>query len=232
MALPWQIIAQQETSEGMLELRQRGEKDFLITIADRILMNSHANRSEIALAEMACQAIAAKKKPKVLIGGLGMGYTLAAALANLPPQARVVVAELNPVVVSWCQGPIHHLTNGAIDDDRVRVVIDDVAQVISQAALTNHNKFTAIILDLYEGPYAADHLFGPAALHLAATALTKGGILAVWSEDPDQSFERRLREAGFTFNKQRPGRGGRRHVVYLAQPGKGEKRHISGQKKR
>lgn len=232
MALPWQIIAQQKTSEGMLELRQRGENDFLITIADRILMNSHANRSEIALAEMACQAIATKKKPKVLIGGLGMGYTLAAALANLPPQARVVVAELNPVVVSWCQGPIRHLTNGAIDDDRVRVVIDDVAQVISQAALTDQNKFTAIILDLYEGPYAADHLFGPTALHLAATALTKGGILAVWSEDPDQGFERRLREADFTFSKQRPGRGGRRHVVYLAQPSKGKKRYISGRKKR
>ena len=232
MAIPWQVIATAETGEGLLELRQRGEDDFLIVIDGRILMNSRANRSEIVLAELACHALGRKKRPRVLIGGLGMGFTLAAALANLPGQAKVVVAELNPVVVDWCQGPIRHLTSGAVADPRVEVVIDDVATLISHGALGGGEKYDAIILDLYEGPYAQDHLFGESALHLARAALRDNGIYAVWSEDPDKGFEGRLADAGFTFDKQRPGRGGRRHVVYIARPQPVGKGGRQGRKRR
>ncbi len=238
MALPWQVVDSIETSEGLLELRQRGESDFLITIANRVLMNSHANRSEIVLSELACQALASRKQPRVLVSGLGMGFTLKAALDSLPAKAQVVVVEINPVVVKWCQGPINSLTDDAVNDRRVTVEVGDVAQVIAQTAMAQDSRFDAIILDLYEGPYEEDHLFGDGALHLAAAALKNDGIFAVWSEDPDKGFERRLRDAGFDFEKQRPGRGGRRHVVYLArlrqQTGKGRtaSRRPAGRKKK
>ncbi|MDH5299248.1 MAG: spermidine synthase [Desulfobulbaceae bacterium] len=221
MTKPWQVIDQAESDEGLLELRQRGEKDCLITIAGRVLMNSSANQSELALSEMACRAMKNRISPRVLIGGLGMAYTLRAALDNLPADARVVVAELNPVVVQWCQGPIAHLTAGAVNDPRVTVQIADVAALIREAATRGGPaRFDAIILDLYEGPHRGadeyDHLYGDLALELSGSALTPGGVFAVWSEDPDQDFEQRLRHARFSFTKHRPGRGGRLHVVYIA----------------
>ncbi len=221
MAKPWQILDNADTDEGVIELRQRGDKDFLITIDNRVLMTSSANRSELVLSELASKAIQNQSNPRVLIGGLGMGYTLQAALDNLPPQATVVVAELNPVVVKWCSGPIAHLTNGAVNDPRVTVEIADVATLITNAAMEGGNgRFDAIILDLYEGPHEGDdeyeHLYGDMALELSGSALMPGGVFAVWSEDPDKSFEKRLSNAGFSFAKERPGRGGRRHVVYIA----------------
>lgn len=223
MALAWRVVDQKETGEGLLELRQRGEHDFLILIANRVLMNSSANRSEIVLSELACERVGQLKRPRVLVGGLGMAFTLRAALDHLPPAAEVVVAELNPIVVAWCQGPLAPLTNGAVNDPRVRVVIADVAAVIRKAAMAGgNNRFDAIILDLYEGPYegakeAGDYLYGEAALALSGAALQEGGVLAIWSEDPDQAFEKRLSATGFLFDRQRPGRGGRRHVVYIAR---------------
>lgn len=223
MARPWQIVDSVPTVEGMLELRRRGESDFLITIADRVLMNSSANRSEVVLSELACSSMDNQTNPRVLMGGLGMGFSLRAALDNLPREARVVVAELNPVVVTWCQGPLADLTDSAIADPRVTVEITDVAAVIQQAAKEGGaSRFDAIILDLYEGPHEggreqSDYLYGDAALALTGAALQPGGVFAVWSEDPDKGFERRLADAGFTFDRQRPGRGGRRHVVYIAR---------------
>ncbi len=222
MALPWRIVDSVETPEGLLELRQRGEKDFLITIGGRVLMTSSAHRSEVALAELACAPVSGQPVPRVLIGGLGMGYTLRAALDGLPADARVVVAELNQMVAEWCRGPLAGLTNGAVNDPRVTVTIDDVASLISDAArMGGKAKFDAIILDLYEGPHEGmaetEYLYGDAALSLAGAALAPGGAFAVWSEEPDQAFERRLEAAGFTFSRQRPGRGGRRHMVYLAR---------------
>lgn len=224
MAKPWQTIDSVSTSEGLLELRRRGDTDFLITIADRVLMNSSANRSEVVLSELACKAMGNPLRPLVLMGGLGMGFSLKAALDNLPQEARVVVAELNQVVVNWCQGPLAGLTGTAIADPRVTVEIGDVATVIRRAAkVGNASRFDAIILDLYEGPHEGDHgqgdyLYGDAALALTSAALAPGGVFAVWSEDPDQAFEKRLSDAGFTCERQRPGRGGRRHVVYIARP--------------
>lgn len=222
MAKPWQVVDSIETGEGLLELRRRGEGDFLITIDNRVLMNSSANMSEVVLAELACEPLKDKKNPRVLVGGLGMGFTLKAALDNLPPDAEVTVAELTPVVVEWCRGPLAALTGGAVDDPRVKVVIEDVASLIGEAARSGKDRgFDAIILDLYEGPYEGnqegEYLYGDGALSLSRAVLKPGGIFAVWSEFPDRAFEKRLQAAGFTVNRQSPGRGGRRHVVYIAK---------------
>jgi len=217
MAKPWQLIDSVDTDEGALELRQRGESDCLITIDNRVLMSSTANLSEIVLSELACEHVKGRENPRVLVGGLGMGFTLRAALDNLPAAAEVVVAELNPVVLKWCRGPIAHLTERSVDDPRVRVIIDDVANVIRDAATKGgSSRFDAIILDLYEGPYEADHLYGTRALQLSRSALKPHGVFAIWSEDPDRAFEKRLQIAKFSFVRQRPGRGGRKHVVYIA----------------
>ncbi|MCP4625130.1 MAG: spermidine synthase [bacterium] len=223
MAKPWRIVDSVDTDEGLLDLRQRGETDFLITIDRRVLMNSSATMSEIVLAELACEPLKNKKNVSVLVGGLGMGFTLKAAIDNLPVDAEIVVAELNPIIVKWCRGPIAHYSEGAVDDPRVKVVIDDVASIIHCAAIKGKGGlFDAIILDLYDGPHAGapgrgDHLYGDKALTYSRSALKAGGILAVWSEDPDNAFEKRLKAAGFSVNRQRPGRGGRRHVVYIAR---------------
>ena len=223
MTQPWQTIESVDTDEGVLELRKRGQTDYLITIAGRVLMNSFANRSEKLISELSCNAIINRKAPKVLVGGLGMGYTLKAALDILPDDAGVVVAELNPVVVKWCRGPLAHLTGSAVDDPRVTVKIADVALCIENAALEGGDaKYDAIILDLYEGPFEAvreryDHLYGNAALQRSLSALSPGGVFAVWSEDPDRAFEKRLAGAGFTFDRKKSGKGSSRHVVYVAR---------------
>jgi spermidine synthase len=222
MAQPWLTLDKVETTDGVLELRKRGDRDFMILINNRVLMNSSANRSEIVLGELACRNIATRHRPRVLIGGLGMGLTLKAALDSLPITAQVVVAELNPVVVTWCCGPLAMLTNDTMRDPRVTVVIEDVAAVIARAAQPGGEPFNAILLDLYEGPGASrdallDPFYGSRALKTAAAALSSGGIFAVWGENPDMSFEKRLAAAGFIVNRARPGRGGLRHVVYVAQ---------------
>ena len=221
MAQPWQTIEKVETRDGVLELRKRGDRDFLILINNRVLMNSSANRSEIVLGELACRKIATRR-PRVLIGGLGMGLTLKAALDSLPDTAQVVVSELNPVVVTWCCGPLAMLTNDAMRDPRVTIMIEDVTAVIARAAQPGGAPFDAILLDLYEGPGRSnnalhDPFYGSRALKTTAAALSSGGVFAVWGENPDASFEKRLAVAGFIVDRERPGRGGLRHVVYVAQ---------------
>jgi spermidine synthase len=223
---PWQVIERFETREGPLELRRRGERDFLITISGRVLMTSVAHRSEDRLAELACEAVAARPRPRVLIGGLGMGYTLRAALDRLPPDAEVTMVELNARVVAWCEGPLAPLTKGAVRDRRVRVQVADVARVVGASP---PGRFDAIVIDLYEGPHQAtnrmtDPLYGAAAIERTWAALRMGGVWAVWSEEPDLAFESRLGAAGFAVRKERGGRGGRAHVVYLAE--KRERRFV------
>ena len=222
MAQPWETLDRVDTADGVLELRRRGDNDFLIIINGRVLMNSSANRSEIVLGESACLAVAGRKEPRVLIGGLGMGHTLRAALDSLPLTSQIVVAELNPVVVKWCRGPLAGLTGCAVDDQRVKVVIEDVSSVIAKAAKSGAERFDAIIIDLYEGPGSAtdaksDPFYGSHALKATASALSSGGVFAVWGENSDVAFEKRLTAAGFSVERQRPGRGGLRHVVYLAR---------------
>ncbi len=215
---PWQTIERVETPEGRLELRQRGERDFLITVGGRVLMTSAAHRSEDDLARLASAAMLRRPRPRVLIGGLGMGYTLRAALDELPPAAEVTVVDLNPAVVAWCRGPLAPLTEHAVADRRVRIEIGDVAGAIAGA---RRGDYDAILLDLYEGPRAlppraADPLYGAPAIASAWSALRAGGVLAVWAEEPDRAYPERLRDAGFTVEvHQCGGRGGRAHIVYV-----------------
>lgn len=223
MAQPWKTIESIATDEGTLELRQRGARDFLIMIGPQVLMNSLANRSEVVLGRLGCGHLKESESPRVLVGGLGMGFTLKAVLDTLPATARVVVAELNPIVVSWCRGPLAALTKSAVDDPRVTVEIGDVARRIRQSAVNGGEaRFDAIILDLYRGPHAKTHpvndpLYGSRAIENMRAALKPGGVVAVWGENYDEGFDRRLQSAGFSVTTDRPGRGGLRHAVFLAR---------------
>lgn len=215
MTRPWETLDAVDTEEGRLELRRRGD-DYVITVAGRVLMSSIAHLTEVAVAEMACREVARRERPKVLIGGLGMGFTLRAALDALPRNARVVVAEINEAVVRWCRGPLAGLTGNALKDPRATVVMEGVELVIGRGG------FDAVILDLYEGPREAaraegDPFYGREALRRTREALTPKGVFAVWSEDPDAAFEKRLRAAGFKVERRKPGKGGPRHAVYLAR---------------
>jgi spermidine synthase len=222
MAQPWKTIESIPTEEGTLELRQRGEKDFLIMIGSQVLMNSLANRSEVVLGQLGCNHLRKSEKPRVLVGGLGMGFTLRAVLDTLPATAQVVVAELNPAVVEWCRGPLAALTNNAVNDPRVSVEIVDVAYRIRKSAVNGgETRFDAIVLDLYRGPHAKTHhsddpLYGSRAIENMRAALKPCGAVAVWGENYDESFDNRLKSAGFTVTTDRPGRGGLRHAVFLA----------------
>ncbi len=223
MAQPWKTIESISTEEGVLELRQRGEKDFLIMIGTQVLMNSMANRSEIVLGQQGCGLLKNSTTPRVLIGGLGMGFTLRAVLDSLPGTARVFVAELNPVVAEWCRGPLAAITGSAVSDPRVSVEIGDVSQLIRKTAVSGgENRFDAIVLDLYRGPHAKTHpvndpLYGSRAIENCRGALKPGGQLAVWGENYDDGFVKRLQKAGFSVITERPGRGGLRHAVFLAR---------------
>ncbi len=224
MAQPWQTIEKIETPDGALELRKRGVRDFLILIDNRVLMNSSANRSELALGERAARIAAGRGQPRVLLGGLGMGLTLRAALNQLPADASVTVAEINPVVVDWCRGPLADVSGRALEDTRVHVEVRDVAAVIALVGGPGSDPFDAIIIDLYEGPGTGtdslnDPFYGAHALSRVQRALSPGGVFGVWGENPDAGFEKRLTSAGFSWERLRPGRGGFRHVVYLARKG-------------
>lgn len=186
-------------------------------------MTSMLNRSELAVAQLACARIAAHRSPRVLIGGLGLGYTLRAALDALPQSARVEVAELNHKVVEWCRGPLAVLTRDALADPRVTVTVGDVTRSIRAAAegAGVMPPYNAIVLDLYVGPSdeangPSDPLYGNPILARTRAALVPGGVYAVWAEQPSQAFEARLKKAGFKPELVRAGGGGPRHAVYLA----------------
>lgn len=222
MPRPWTLVEAVETADGLLELRQRGARDFMISVDKRVLMTSTFTRSERALAELGCAPIAGRRRPRVLIGGLGLGYTLRATLDALPADARVVVAELNPVVIRWCQGPAAVLSGDALADPRVEVVAGDVTARIRQVARDpKRPRFDAILFDLYVGPGAAprgreDPLYGRTILGHTREALDAGGVFAVWSENPDAAFESRLRAARFDVRPEKVRGGGPTHTVVLA----------------
>ncbi len=218
---PLRTIDSVETKEGTLALKQRGERDFLITIDGRVLMSSTAHRSEQALGIVACRRLANYAVPRVLVGGLGMGFTLRAVLDELPKNARVTVAELNPITETWCRGPLAELTAHAVEDPRVKVEIIDVAKAIARAASGQPGlRFDAIVIDLYVGPDAAstrdDPLYGRRAAAQACQALTAGGVFSIWGEAYDETYAQRLERVGFDVRYERPGKGGLRHVVYVA----------------
>jgi spermidine synthase len=192
-------------------------------VGGQVLMNSMANRSEVALGQLACGHLKHSTQPSVLVGGLGMGFTLKAVLDTLPATAHIMVAELNPVVLAWCRGPLAVLTDHAVADERVKVEICDVAQLIHRYAKDDApEKLDAVILDLYTGPYVRSHtrndpLYGSIAIHTTRAALKPDGVFAVWGEDYDAGFAKRLAAAGFVSTRHRSGRGGSGHVVYLGK---------------
>ena len=204
-----------------LQLYQSGDL-FSIKIPGRgDLMNSRTHGSEKALAELACARIARVKKPRVLIGGLGMGFTLAATLQTVGPDAEVVVAELVPEVVEWNRTLIGAPSGHPLADPRSRVHVGDVADLIRQSA----GGFDAVLMDVDNGPEALvrvqnDWLYSGDGLRATRAALRPRGVLAVWSASPDRAFGKRLQHAGFDVNEHvvRPHRAGKgpRHTIWIA----------------
>lgn len=216
----WRTVDDEEVDEGTMLLMQRGEREFVISIDHLTLMTSESNQSELDLGRVPCERLINRINPRILLAGLGMGYTLRAALDALPEDARVEVAELNTVIAYWCRGPMAILTDHALDDPRVDLQFGDVAESIRRAA-DSEVGYDAIILDLYQGTFDANNEsshphYGRKALVRTRRALVSGGILAVWTEEADPGFEERLRAVGFEFEALSPELEGPQHVVYLA----------------
>lgn len=205
---------------GTLRLFRRGQ-DWTILLDDPIvggdLMNSRQFGSEEALAELTCAGL--KPGARVLIGGLGMGFTLRRALALLPAKSEVVVAELVPAVIAWARGPMATLHGGSLDDPRVTVRQGDVADALSDG------RWDAVLLDVDNGPDGLvraenDRLYSAAGLEATRAALAPGGVLAVWSAAPDTRFVNRLKRARFRVEEvpvRARGTKGPRHVIWLAR---------------
>ena len=223
--IPWELLDKALVPGNSKELRlYRRGREFSIRVHGCELMNSRAHGSEDALAELACARVADRPRPRVLIGGLGMGYTLASALRRLGASARVVVAELVPEVVQWNRGPLADLAGHPLQDTRVTVREVDVARILQ----AEHQAYDAILLDVDNGPdglslQSNNWLYSLAGLDAAFAALKPEGVLAVWSASPDRSFTRRLRQAGFAVDevpvRARGQRGGGRHTIWIAVRG-------------
>ena len=219
--VPRELLGTAEVPGGEpLRLFRRGE-DFMIVLDRNELMNSRMSGSEEALATLALERLRAPA-PRLLIGGLGMGFTLRAALAALGRDARVVVAELVPGIIDWARGPMAALTAGCLDDPRVTLTLRDVAKVIATAP----GKYDAILLDVDNGPDGLtrdsnEGLYAASGLAAAKAALRRGGVLAVWSAAPDPAFARRLKSAGFAVEeivlRARANGKGPRHVIWFAR---------------
>jgi spermidine synthase len=219
--IPWIQLDSAKIPGGRQELRlKRRGREFSIMLGTNELMNSRLSGSEEALARLSCAKVGGRRQPKMLIGGLGMGFTLRAALAELAPDATVVVAELVPAVVAWARGPMVELFAGSLDDPRVEIREADVADLIG----SGKGAYDAILLDVDNGPDGLsrrenDRLYSMAGLAAARSALTPGGVLAVWSAHPDKGFAARLRQSGFEVDEvstRARGKRGARHVIWLA----------------
>ena len=219
--IPWCLIDTAEIpGEGSeLRLKRRGT-EFSIMLGAIELMNSRLSGSEEALAKVSCRRIQSRQRPQVLIGGLGMGFTLRAALAELGSDAQITVAELVPAVVAWARGPMAEVFGDSLADPRVIIREVDVGHLISSSRST----YDAILLDVDNGPEGLtrrsnNRLYDMAGLSAAEAALTPGGILGVWSSAPDRNFTHRLHRAGFTVDEVKVRangtRGGARHVIWI-----------------
>lgn len=220
--IPWSVldVAKIPGEGGELRLKRRGT-EFSIMLGTNELMNSRLSGSEEALAKLSCRKIQDRQRPQVLIGGLGMGFTLRAALAELGSDAQITVAELVPAVVAWARGPMAEVFGDSLVDPRVGIHEGDVGRLIRSGRAT----YDAILLDVDNGPegltrQANDSLYDLPGLSAARAALTPGGVLAVWSSAPDRDFSERLRRARFRVEEVRVrangGRGGARHVIWIA----------------
>ncbi|RUV39536.1 hypothetical protein [Mesorhizobium sp. M7A.F.Ca.MR.148.00.0.0] len=219
--IPWVQLDSAKTPDGGQELRlKRRGTEFSIMLGTNELMNSRLSGSEEALAKLSCERIAGHSRPTILIGGLGMGFTLRAALTELVNDAGIVVAELVPAVVAWARGPMAEIFDGCLDDPRVTIQETDVGQLIRSRPAA----WDAILLDVDNGPEGIVHksndaLYSVQGLAAARSALKPGGVLAVWSQGPDSGFTRRLKQAGFAVEEvstRANGKRGARHVIWIA----------------
>jgi spermidine synthase len=218
---PWLLLgsARIPGDGGEMRLYQR-DTEFSIRIGSYELMNSRMHGSEDALASLVCDRLS-EPAPRILVGGLGMSFTLQAVLERCGPSASVVVSELVPEVVTWHRGPLSVVSRGAIEDPRVVIREEDVARVMR----AERNAFDAILLDVDNGPAGLtskqnDRLYESAGLAVAKASLRAGGMLAIWSAAPDERFTRRLKDAGFATEevqvRGRDGKRGPRHVIWIA----------------
>jgi len=219
--IPWQLVELASMPGGKeLRLCRRGD-EFIIWVDGLSLMTSRAHGSEEVLAELGCKALGGRPQARVLVGGLGMGYTLAAALGHLGPEARVEVAELVPAVVEWNRTHLAHLAGRPLEDPRVTVRVGDLARILK----TERESYDAILNDVDNGPRGLvlgenNWLYSRAGLAATHRALRPGGILTVWSVGPDRAFSGRLRQAGFEARQEEArahGRKGRRHTIWVAR---------------
>jgi len=221
---PWTQIdsAPVPGSDTELTLLQRND-DFAIRISDvqGDLMNSRMYHSEEVLAELGCTRLGSIKNARVLVGGLGMGFTLAAALRIVPTSAEVIVAELVPEVVEWNRGPLGQCAGRPLDDDRARIHQGDVVAFLKRP----EKKFDAILLDVDNGPEAMTAsangwLYTRGGLKTIYEKLRPEGIVAIWSVRADHLFTARLKKTGFKVQartvRARPGKGSR-HTIFVAQ---------------
>jgi spermidine synthase len=220
--IPWLQLdtARVPGADVQLRLMQRGA-EFSMMLGQNELMSSRLSGSEEALATLACRRIEAVNSPHLLIGGLGMGFTLRAALAVLGSDARIMVVELVPAVIAWARGPMADIFGDSLDDPRASIREADVVDVIR----SHDSAFDAILLDVDNGPEglirkANDALYDLKGLKAIRSALRPGGVLAVWSSGPNPLFSKRLRAAGFDVNevavRATTKRSGARHVIWFA----------------
>ncbi len=218
--IPWEILGKERAPEGGELVLYHRNGEYSIRVGGRELMSSRAHGSEEELARAACAGLG--RGARVLIGGLGLGYTLRAALDALPGSTTVVVAELVPAVVTWNRGPLVPLAGRPLEDPRVELEPTDVGAVLRRAG----PRWDAILLDVDNGPAALTRkanqaLYGDTGLEVAKRALRAGGVLAVWSASPDKSFEKRLGKAGFKAeSREVPARGsagGPMHTLFFGR---------------
>ena len=223
---PWELLGRTSTSDGREMRLSKRDTEYAIFVDNKLLMSSRMHGSEEELAALACATARTAAAPRVLVGGLGMGFTLRATLDLLPAGADVVVAELVPAVIEWNRGPLAPLAGRPLDDRRVRVEAGDVAETMRR----HPGAFDAILLDVDNGPTAFTTdtnagLYGNAGVMRARDALAPGGTLAVWSAWEDRKFEQRLQYYGFRVSvsrvRARLKKGGPRHTIFVGvKPGR------------
>ena len=221
--IPWDRLGTATAPDGATLVLYRRDGEFVIRADGQELMSSRAHGSEEAMAHLACAELASRSGVRVLVGGLGMGYTLRAALDALAADAKVVVAELVPAVVDWNRGPLGDLAGRPLDDARTDLVIGEVGALLRAGGA----RYDAILYDVDNGPQALTRkgnqiLYTTQGLMLVKGALRPGGRFAVWSASPDDRFAARFRRAGFSSVTSHtvPARGvggGPRHVIFLGQ---------------
>lgn len=224
---PRKVIDRTTTPDGeVLELTLEADGNYVIRLRRVPLMSSGASGSERAMAKVARQILGSRKRCRVLVGGLGMGFTCRSALDAFGPDAAITVAELRPRIVEYNRGPLGPLADHPLRDPRMRLFEGDVEQLLTQGA------WDAILMDVDNGPDAKSTrsnktLYGPRGVALMTRALTPGGVLVVWSVDASQPFEAALRRCGLAVETQRvhartEARKGPKHTLFIGRAAQGK----------